>query len=134
MRCESEVASQLPAGLTCRVLGYSIEQSANAVPHAVYTVATCTADDQHFWQVRHRFSDFAYLRNSLKQWRHHSALPKLPGKTWFARSCLGTAFLQQRQKALDRFVQRLASSPTDSASLLRVPGVAKFLGIYREEE
>ena len=106
------------------------------VPNAFKNQANekdCLGSLQQFWQVRHRFSDFVRLRDSLKRWRHHSALPKLPGKTWFARSCLGTAFLQQRQRALDRFVQGLVASPTDSTSLLRVPGVAKFLGIYSEE-
>jgi len=72
-----------------------------------------------------RYSDFCSLYDKLRNWRHPSALPKLPGKTWFARSCIGPKFLSKRQQALDSFVKALASDE----KLFKVPGVPEFLGV-----
>ena len=83
-------------------------------------LASCTLGQYVF-----RFSDFCTLHESLRGWRHVSLLPKLPGKTWFARSCIGPRFLAKRQQALDGFVKELASNE----KLAHLPGVAQFLGV-----
>eukprot|EP00742_Colponemidia_sp_Colp-10_P003246 GILJ01003456.1.p1 GENE.GILJ01003456.1~~GILJ01003456.1.p1 ORF type:complete len:548 (-),score=87.56 GILJ01003456.1:187-1830(-) len=88
--------------------------------HVDYLVRTVTPGGVK-WEVRRRYKDFEWLRTTLVAFHPGFTVPPLPKKKSVGR--FDAAFIAKRQRALQRFLNRLAAVPV----LARSPYLQAFL-------
>ena len=62
------------------------------------------------WSVKRRFSDFHYMHSLLKEYVPKKVLPSLPPKKYIGSST-SSAFVEERRKLLERYLQKLVLEP-----------------------
>ena len=87
-----------------------INTSLLSAPYTVYEV--CTKEMN--WIVNRRYSDFDWLRNTLKKFFPRYLVPPLPGKKMGARR-LDQDFIEKRMKFLQRFIDEVINIETFKA-------------------
>ncbi|KXZ44879.1 hypothetical protein GPECTOR_61g832 [Gonium pectorale] len=89
------------------------------VSYKVRTKTTHGAYAAPFHEVVRRFRDFAWLHDKLVEKNKGCIVPPLPEKSAVQKYTMATDFIDQRRRALQVFVNRVASHPVlkDSAEL-----------------
>ncbi|KAG2492390.1 hypothetical protein HYH03_009336 [Edaphochlamys debaryana] len=81
------------------------------VSYKVRTKTTHSAYGSPFFEVIRRFRDFAWLHDKLVEKNKGLIVPPLPEKSAVQKYQMATDFIDQRRRALQVFVNRVASHP-----------------------
>ena len=93
-------------------------------PYATYVIQTAPVG----WEVRRRFNDFLWFRESLKAQYPGVYLPPLPKN--HTRGILTDVFLQKRKSSLETFLCNIIANDF----LRSAPLVDIFLHVHDDEE
>ncbi|GLC46599.1 hypothetical protein PLESTB_001222000 [Pleodorina starrii] len=91
-----------------------VKQGEGVAAYVSYKVRTKTTHvnyDAPFNEVTRRFRDFAWLHDKLVEKNKGHIVPPLPEKSAVQKYQMATDFIEQRRRALQVFVNRVASHP-----------------------